>query len=56
MRPAKGLEVTGVYGIPGDMVSRTLDGGIQMTVETLFLSRQEGAIYLTFGARRTCRR
>ncbi len=49
VRPAKGLEVTGVYGIPGDMVSRTPDGAIQMTVETLFLSRQEGAIYLTFG-------
>ncbi len=48
VRPAPGLKIAGVYGIPGDAVSWTPDGALQMKVSTLFLSRQEGAIYFGF--------
>jgi len=45
--PAPGLRLAGVYGVPGDLVEWTEDG-LQLTVETLFLSRNQGGIYLAF--------
>lgn len=45
VRAAEGLSIAGVYGIPGDAVSWGPDGSLNMTVSTLFLSREEGAIY-----------
>lgn len=48
VRPAPGLKIAGVYGIPGDAVSWTGDGALKMTVSTLFLSHEEGAIYFGF--------
>ncbi len=53
--PAAGLRVAGVYGVPGDLVRWTEGGGLALHVSTLFLSRDDGAIYLAFapdGARR----
>ncbi len=48
VRPAPGLKIAGVYGIPGDAVSWTPDGALTMKVSTLFLSHDEGAIYFGF--------
>ncbi len=46
--PASGLKIAGVYGIPGDMLEWTQDGGIRLEIATLFLSRDAGAIYVSF--------
>ncbi len=46
IKPSSGWELTGLYGVPGDMVKRTPDGGLEMTIETLFLSREKGAIFV----------
>jgi len=48
--PAKGLKIAGVYGIPGKALRWRPDGAIELTVETIFLSRKKGAIYLAFAA------
>ncbi len=47
--PAPGTRITGLWGIPGDAVQWTPDGRLRMQVQTLFLSRDEGAIYFGFG-------
>ena len=49
VKAAPGLRVTGIYGVPGDLVTYTPEGDLRLTVETLFLSKQEGAIYVSFG-------
>jgi Ca-activated chloride channel homolog len=46
VRPAHGLRIAGVYGLPGDMIRWTEGGGIALHVATLFLSKDEGAIYV----------
>lgn len=43
--PQKGYKLVGLFGLPGDLVKRTPDGGLEMTVETLFLSKERGGIY-----------
>lgn len=48
VRPGSGHRVVGVYGLPGDLIKRTPDGGLEMTVETIFLSRERGGIYFSF--------
>jgi Ca-activated chloride channel family protein len=48
--PAKGLKIAGVYGIPGKALKWREDGAIELAVETIFLSRKKGAIYLAFAA------
>ena len=50
--PAAGLRIAGVYGLPGDRLSWTGDGALRMQVETLFLSRDAGAIYVAFAPER----
>lgn len=42
--PSPGLKITEVYGVPNSAVKRRGDG-IELSVETLFLSRKKGAIY-----------
>jgi Ca-activated chloride channel family protein len=43
--PAKGMKIVGVYGVPGSaLVWR--DDTIVLDVETIFLSRKKGAIYV----------
>ena len=50
LRPAKGLKIVGVYGIPGKAL-KWLDGGaIAVSVETIFLSRKKGAIFIALGS------
>jgi len=50
VRPAKGLKIAGVYGIPGQAL-KWLDGGaISLSVETIFLSRKKGAIYVAMAS------
>ncbi|MEO6992462.1 MAG: VWA domain-containing protein [Lacunisphaera sp.] len=46
--PAPGLRLTGVYGIPGEMLKWEGDRNVRFHVTTLFLSKRRGAIYLTF--------
>ncbi len=48
--PAKGLKIAGVYGIPGKALKWRDDGAIEVTVETIFLSRKKGAIFVAFAA------
>ncbi|MBK7581676.1 MAG: VWA domain-containing protein [Myxococcales bacterium] len=43
--PRKGYEILGVYGVPGELVKRTANGGLSMTIETVFLSHDQGGIY-----------
>ena len=45
-RAAPGLKIAGVYGIPGKMLEWTDDGALRVSIETIFLSRKKGAIYL----------
>ncbi|MCB9542783.1 MAG: VWA domain-containing protein [Myxococcales bacterium] len=48
VEPGRGWQISGLYGIPGDMVKPTANGGYEMTIETIFLSRNKGAIYVAF--------
>lgn len=47
LKPAQGMKIAGVYGIPGDAVTWEGDT-LVMNVETLFLSHEEGAIFFAF--------
>jgi Ca-activated chloride channel homolog len=47
--PEKGMKIAGVYGIPGSVLEWTEDGSIKLHVQTIFLSRKKGAIYVAFG-------
>jgi Ca-activated chloride channel homolog len=50
VKPAAGLKIAGVYGIPGKAL-KWLDGGaIAVSVETIFLSRKKGAIYVALAS------
>jgi hypothetical protein len=46
--PQKGYKLVGLFGLPGDLVKRTPDGGLEMTVETIFLSKDRGGMYFAF--------
>ncbi len=46
--PEKGMKIAGVYGIPGSVLEWTDDGSIKLHVQTIFLSRKKGAIYVAF--------
>jgi Ca-activated chloride channel family protein len=46
--PQKGYKLVGLFGLPGDLVKHTPDGGLEMTVETIFLSKDRGGIYFAF--------
>ncbi len=46
--PQKGYKLAGLFGLPGDLVKHTPDGGLEMTVETIFLSKDRGGIYFAF--------
>ena len=49
-KPGSGLKIAGVYGIPGKAL-KWLDGGaIAVSVETIFLSRKKGAIYVALAS------
>ena len=46
--PQKGYKLAGLFGLPGELVKHTADGGLEMTVETIFLSKERGGIYFAF--------
>ena len=46
LSPAKGVKIAGVYGIPGDALRWTEQGGLSLSIATLFLSKRKGAIYI----------
>ena len=46
LRPAKGLKIAGVYGIPGKALKWIDGGAISLSIETIFLSRKKGAIFV----------
>ncbi|MES2642238.1 MAG: VWA domain-containing protein [Myxococcota bacterium] len=46
--PAPGLDLAGVYGLPGDAIAWGPDGSITMKIATLFPSEDEGGIYFGF--------
>ncbi|MCB9544810.1 MAG: VWA domain-containing protein [Myxococcales bacterium] len=48
VEPAPGHQIVGLYGVPGDAVERTARGGLRIGIETVFLSRKQGAIFLGF--------
>ncbi len=48
VHPTRGWQIAGLYGLPGDLVKHTDDGGLQLTVETIFLSKKKGAIFVAF--------
>lgn len=46
--PRPGVEIAGVYGLPGDLIRRTPGGGLEMNIETIFLSKDAGGIFFSF--------
>ena len=46
LTPGPGHRIVGLYGLPGDLLQRTPEGGLEMTVETVFLSRRRGGIFV----------
>ena len=48
IRPAAGLRLAGVYGIPGEMLKWEDERNVRFHVSTVFLSKRHGAIYLAF--------
>lgn len=50
LTPAAGLRVAGVYGVPGDLLRWTPEGGIALHVPTIFASRDKGALYVALSA------
>jgi Ca-activated chloride channel family protein len=47
LSPAPGYRITGVYGVPGDVMSWGKAGSILVTVPTAFLSTEGGGIFAT---------
>ncbi len=50
LRPARGLKIAGVYGIPGKALQWIDGGAISLSIETIFLSRKKGAIYIALAS------
>lgn len=50
LRPAKGFKIAGVYGIPGKALQWIDGGAISLSIETIFLSRKKGAIYVALAS------
>ncbi len=50
IRPEAGLRVAGVYGLPGEMLAWEGERGVKFHVNTVFLSKRSGAIYIAFAS------
>jgi len=50
LHPAPGLRIAGVYGLPGEMLKWDGERGVTFHVNTVFLSKRAGAIYVSFAA------
>jgi Ca-activated chloride channel family protein len=46
IKPAPGLKIAGVYGVPGELLKSDGQRGVLFHVSTLFLSKRRGAIYV----------
>ncbi len=46
LTPAPGWRIAGLYGVPGELVKREAEGALSLQIETVFLSKKKGAIYL----------
>lgn len=46
VHPAAGLRIAGLYGVPGDLVQWTEDGGLRLQIATVFASRNRGGVYV----------
>ncbi len=46
VKPSPGMKIAGVYGIPGKALTWTKDGAIRASIETVFLSRKKGAVFI----------
>jgi len=47
--PPPGFKITGVFGVPDDLMTSVPDGAIKVHISTAFLSSNGGGIYLTLG-------
>ena len=47
--PPPGFKITGVFGVPDDLMTSAPDGAIKVHISTAFLSSNGGGIYLTLG-------
>ncbi|MDZ3831157.1 MAG: VWA domain-containing protein [Sphingopyxis sp.] len=45
LAPHPGYKISGVFGVPGDMMSEGRDGAVAITVPSVFLSSNGGGIY-----------
>ena len=50
VKAAPGLKIAGMYGIPGEMLEWTDDGGLRLHISTVFASKRKGAIYAAFSS------
>jgi Ca-activated chloride channel family protein len=50
VQPSKGMKIEGVYGIPGSALRWNDSGGIELGIETIFLSRKKGAIFVALAS------
>ena len=49
MTPAAGAKITGVFGVPDNIMTSAADGTISITVPTAFLSTNGGGIFVSVG-------
>jgi Ca-activated chloride channel family protein len=47
--PPPGFKITGVFGVPDDLLTSAPDGAIKVHISTAFLSSNGGGIFLTLG-------
>ena len=50
VKPGSGLKIAGVYGIPGKALKWQDGGAIALSIETIFLSKKKGAIYVALAS------
>ena len=50
VRPSDGFKIAGMYGVPGDMLEWTAEGGLRLGIATLFASKRAGGIYAAFSS------
>lgn len=46
IEPGAEQKVTGIYGVPGDMITYTEDGGASFVIPSVFLSTKSGGVFI----------
>ncbi|MEZ5683031.1 MAG: hypothetical protein R3E03_02090 [Novosphingobium sp.] len=49
MTPPEGYRITGVFGVPDDLMTSAPEGAVTAKISTAFLSSNGGGIYVTLG-------